>query len=426
MDVSKLIASMKGLSAGSAVLSKIVERVSDIVRTMEPGDIAGGGLASAVPIADDLWYLFYHQNLMQKYYPESEDFKYKDYSTYLNENLAFLGKLPGLKPLRVYTDLKKQLSVDIMESVFGGVIKANYLSNGIYWINTAFFELRVKDTSLKYPSVGSDGSKLKPSDYVGYIAFPVGQLGTMEVISLLQETDLSGYRVDGVWLKMDLTDLEDKDKPTVQDPPEVFPDMKTDSGQQLAGKNYCYGKQIITSGYYKEDAHVELWADNIKDYGQDIKPKFWMRYWIHKDSTLPVPGEFIGVLVRPVAAPPHVWWFQESAPFLYAGNWMETGNLTSGVVTEITLEDDRTDGGTGNLYKVKVQGCELRITASDFYRYTVGDRVAVLKRGSLAPATTAFSAKDQIYLKESNAYKNVLVINTDYVILPLAYFTKKA
>ncbi len=418
MDVKNIIQSMKGLSSGSAVLAKVVERATDILLTMEPGDLVGQDKATAAPIATDLWYLWYHQNLMQKYYAdvEGEDFKHKDYREYIEENLSFLEPLTGLKPLKALIDLEKHLDVEIG---FGSIIPNQYANNGIYWINTAFFELKVKDTALNYPSVGSDGFKTSPNDYVGYIAVPIGQLGTMETISLLQETNLSGYRVDEFYQKLPAV-LEDKDKPTVQQSPEMFPDMKTDSGQQLAGKNYCYGKQIIASGYYKEDRDVELWAENIKDYGEDIKPKKWLRYWIHKDSTMPVPGEFIGLLTRPVAAPPHVWWFQESAPFLYAGNWMETGNLTSGVVMERTLEEDRLDGGTGDLYLVKIQGCELMIEATDFCRYSVGDRVAVLKTGSLAPAEKAYSSNDQKYLKESDT--KTLVINTDRVIVPLNFY----
>ena len=113
---------------------------------------------------------------------------------------------------------------------------------------------------------------------------------------------------------------------------------------------------------------------------------------------------------------------------------METKNLTSGVVTEVTLEAARTDGGAGDLYKVKIQGCELRIESSDFYRYTKGDRVAVLKTCSVAVPTTddeklkaskSFLSNDISYLKESNSYTKTLVINTDYVILPVNLYKVK-
>jgi hypothetical protein len=458
VDVQNIINSLKGISGSGTVLSKVVERATDILHTLEPGDIAGQEKASAAPVATDLWYLWYHQNLMQKYYADvtGADFKHYNYSAYISANLSFLSYLPGLKPLKVFTDLKTQLTQTQagQYGVFGDVItSAKYNHNGIYWINTVFFELRIKDTSLQYSSEGSKGFKTNPNDYVGYLAFPIGQLGVMEVISIFQETELRGYKftkVDSLttYHKKDpIADLEDQYKPSLQSTPEMFPDMKDSKGNQLAGKNYCFGRHLIDYAYYKPetpssqqnnnnsdgnsayapvaDRDVELWASDIKDYGEDIKPKKWMRYWIHKDSTLPVPGEFIGILVRPVAAPPHVWWFQESSPLLYAGNWMETGNLTSGIVTEVTLEADRTDGGTGDLYKVKIQGCEIQIAASDYLRYNVGDRVAVLKTENLTTADKAFASLNQTYLKDSDSYTKTLVINTKYVIIPATFYKIK-
>lgn len=455
-ELARKLESMKGLSGSGTVLSNAVRKLADFVGTMEPGDIVAGDNISAAPIGYDLWYLAFHQNMMQKYY-DGTDFKYFKYDTYLSENLGFLSYLPGLKPLKVLTDLDTQFQIlapgerehhyDLWS------LNYQYANNGVYWINTAFFEFRPEGLSFEYPSEGSPGFKSNPNDYVGYIAFPIGQLGAMEVISLFTETDLTGYPFaayasSGYYhQKEPISDLEDKYKPTVQSTPEMFPDAKDARGNALSGQHYCYGRHLIDAlGYYKPedpasqqneknsdgssayapvaDRDVELWAANIKDYGEEIKPKLWMRYWIHKDSTFPVPGEFVGILVRPEATPPHVWWFQESSPFLYAGNWMETGNLTSGIVTGVTLEADRTDGGTGDLYKVKVQGCEIQIAASDYLRYSVGDRVAVLKTGSLAKADKSFASLNQTYLKDSDSYTKTLVINCLYVILPLTFYKK--
>jgi hypothetical protein len=476
-ELVQKLESMKGLAGSGTVLGETIKKVSDFFGTMEPGDIArtSDGLASAVPIAYDLWYLTYHQNLMQKYYEVAleaaqPDFKHYKYDTYLSQNLSFLSYLPGLKPLKVLTDLRQQLNIDPGAlSVFGFevIIPSQYKHNGIYWINTAFFELRQKDSTLQYPSDGSQGFKTKPNDYVGYLAFPIGQLGVMEVISLFQETDLSGYAFAAYsssnlyHQKAPLTNLEDKYKPAVQNPPQMFPDAKDEKGNAIAGQHHCFGRHLIEGlGYYKPDTlraqqnqinsdgstayapqadlDVEVFAEKhdakgkvisggIKDYGEDIKPKLWMRYWIHKDSTLPVPGEFIGILVRPVATPPHVWWFQESSPFLYAGNWMETYNLTSGVVKTVTLEAARTDGGTGNLYTVSIQGCQVNVESSDFLEYSVGDRVAVLKTDSLTPTTKAFSSLDQLYFKDTDkdTGDNADRITTNYIIIPATFYKIK-
>ena len=147
-----------------------------------------------------------------------------------------------------------------------------------------------------------------------------------------------------------------------------------------------------------------------------------MRYWIHKDSTLPVPGEFLGILCRPVSCPPHVWFFQKSAPFVYAGNWIEVRNLTSGVITAVTLESARTDSGIGNQYKIKIQGCEVIVDATDYLMYGIGDRVAVLKVDSTGTsATKSFTWLDQPTLKSTD----VLTKKSNYVILPATFYKIK-
>ena len=444
-ELARQLESMKGLAGSGTVLSNAVRKLADFVGTMEPGDIVAGDNISAAPIGYDLWYLAFHQNMMQKYY-DGTDFKYFKYDTYLSENLGFLSYLPGLKPMKVLTDMAKQLNIvpgTLSLFHFDVSMPWQYANNGVYWINTAFFEFRPEGLSFEYPSEGSPGFKSNPNDYVGYIAFPIGQLGAMEVISLIQETELSGYAFaaydgnDDYHALLPLTDPEDQYIPSVQSPPEMFPDMKD------AGQAYCYGRHLIDGyGYCKPETpvanrngnnssgttayaptaslDVELWADEIKDYGEDIKPKKWLRYWIHKDSTLPVPGEFIGILCRPLASPPHVWWFQESAPFLYAGNWMETQYLTSGLIVSVTLEADRTDGGVGNAYTVKIQGVSVIIYSTDFFSYSAGDRVAVLKTGSMTMATKAFSSFQQTSMKKVDEY----VVKSTYVIIPATYYKK--
>lgn len=431
--------SLKGLASGAGVVyGEVMARRPDFYGTMEPGDMTRTNQVMAAPVAHDLWYLWFHENFLKIYHEDAvEDFNHYDYSDYLTNQMSFLSFLTGLKPLRVLTDLKDQFEVT---EGFGSIIPTQYEANGIYWVNKAFFELRQTELSFDYPSEGSPGWINNPNDYVGYIAFPIGQLGVMKIISLMQETDLSGYAFDaysgdGDYHERAAVTLEDPEKPYVKSPPEMFP--------EIAEESDCYGRHLIEGhGYYVPETavtgrnlnnssgltayaptaslDVELWAADIKDYGEDIQPKKWMRYWIHKDSTLPVPGEFVGILCKPLPAPVHIWWFQESTPFLYAGNWMETHNLTSGVVKSVTLEADRTDGGVGNLYTVAIQGVDVQISSSDFLDYSVGDRVAVLKTGSLAQATSAFSSMAQTHLKAADKD----TVKTSYVIIPATYYKK--
>lgn len=470
-DLIRRLESMKGLTGSGTVLSEAIRKVADFIGTMEPGDFVNTGTekVSAVPVSTDLWYLFYHQNFLRKYYKTGTELAHKaDYLWYFTTKLVFLRHLTGLKPLKVLVDLAKDLTVHQYER-FDPVWDKHevYQNNGTYWINSIFFELIFKNKQIQYPSEGSPRYKTHPNEYVGYIAFPIGQLGVMEVISLFQETDLRGYQfkafetlglVSLYHAKPAVSNLDNKYIPTVQSPPPLmFPDAKTKTGDILSGQNYCYGKHLIESAYRVTDTvtmpftkgnyplveeklvqntknssdetayapiatnDLELWASNIKDYGEDIKPKLWMRYWIHKDSTLPVPGEFIGILVRPVATPPHVWWFQESSPFLYAGNWMETGNLTSGIITSVTKEADRPAGSVGNEYKAEIQGVEVTLYATDFFLYSVGDRVAILKADSLTPATKSFTALNQFHFNN----EATITVTTLYVIVPATFYKIK-
>jgi hypothetical protein len=283
----------------------------------------------------------------------------------------------------------------------------------------------------------------------------------MEVISLIQETEMGGYKftdidsLPGTLPKLPLvfSALEEKLKPSLQSTPGIFPDMKTSADNALAGQNYSYGRHLVESAYLvptvsvpsqntlnssnstayvpTPNKDVEILSRDTGKYPEDVRPKMWMRYWIHKDI-IPVPGEFLGVLCRPVACPPHVWWFQESSPFVYAGNWVETGNLTSGIVTVVTLEVDRPDAGIGNQYYVMVQGCEVKIESSDFFTYSVGDRVAVLKVAStLAVADKSFTWLTQPTFKSTDSLTDAQKTTKTgtaipgYILLPLTYYKNK-
>jgi hypothetical protein len=435
-QIARIFESMKGLVGSANTSSDLMGKTEDLIAVMDIGDFVKGDIKITIPIAADLWYLWYHDNFLEKYYANmsGKNFDFYDYESYLESNMDFLKKLLGLKPLKVLTDLRSQLS--IKESFFSFVAN-QYENNGIFWVNTIAFEMWGKGKVAQYASDGPKG--YAPNDYVGYISFPVGQLGVMEVLSLMQETELSGYPFAGVdsnpkYLPKAAPEIKETDKPNLQSPPDMFPDAKNGQGGILAGQNYCYGKHLIESAYLVPEAvkrDVELLSKKMEKYDEDVEPKKWMRYWVHKNSTLPVPGEFIGILCRPVAIPPHVWWFQESSPFLYAGNWMETYNLTSGVVTAVKLEADRPAGSVGNEYTVKVQGCSIKIYSTDFYDYKVGDRVAIMKLDSTETAVTneqkeaakkSFTWLDQDHL-DSDA---VDTVQENYILIPCTFYKLKA
>lgn len=419
-DIDQLINSLKGISGSGNVLAEVLKNLKDGALTMEPGDYVSKHGAMAAPTAYDLWYLWYHDNFLLHPLTDENgnpliDGKHYDYTGYLTEKMSFLPE--GLKPLKILADLE-QLAIAERRDVFDRLLEVEWGNNGVFWINTMAFELWQTDIGMQYSSDGPNS--FSPNDYVGYITFPVGQIGVMEVISMIRETLLSGYQICGAVIKAADT-LTDEEKPASTEPPEIFPPRVN------VGESKCYGFHLMDKGYLVSDESigglppasrdVELMSKDMEKYSEQVQPKKWMRYWLHKDSKL-VPGEFVGILCKPVVAPPHVWWFQESSPFLYAGNWIETWNLTSGVITEVTLEEDRTDGLIGNRYKAKVQGYELLIEASDFLLYSVGDRVGILKMDSITTVPDkSFTWIDQKAIKDAEEGQ----AKTTYIIIPAAF-----
>ena len=450
MNLTGLIDSLKGISGSGNIFSQSVKFCENFIRTLEPGDFVRSGsspLVLTTPIGYDLWYLWSHANFMYRYFVGINGNTY-DYSLYISQNLGFLNLLTGLKPLKTVKMLSQLLS-HTPQNAYALATETIWKNEGIYWVNLLAFELRPYGKNFQSLSNGSIGYQADPTKYMGYLSWPIGQLGVMEVISLIRETeDLSGYPFaaitdgDEYWLKPPIVygDLENKDKVSVQVNPMIFPETGD------SGKNYCYGRHLLESGYIKPttsqpsrfqnilnsglgparlfnaNQDVEMYSFKVAQYSEDIEPKKWMRYWIHRDDQFPVPGEFVGILCRPAASPPHIWWFQESAPFVYAGNWIETHNLTSGLVTAIILHEDRTDGGIGNQYTVKIQGCEVLIESSDFYQYSVGDRVAILKLNTInSSPTTSFIFNNQPIIQETDK----LTIMSNYLILPATFYKSR-
>jgi len=412
-DINKIFNSMKGTTSAGSTLSASLNKFENLIKTMEPGDVARQSprMVMAAPIGYDLWYLNCHDNLFEHYFPGIDGNHY-DYSAYLAEKYDFLGSLTGLKPIKTLRDLAQITSISYFNvSEMRDVL--DWSNNGIYWVNSIAYELFPAGMSLQYDSIGPKG--FSKNDYVGYFSFPVGQLGVMEVIALLYETDLSGYLCIGRNVK-NATAPQGDEMPSVQTPPLMFPEMEG------AGENHCYGKHLIESGHKTADGEemtVEWMSSVLEKYKEDVKPKKWMRYWIHKDSKFPVPGEFVGALTKTLAVPPHVWWFQESNPFLYAGNWVETFFLTSGVVIAVIPKESRTDGKEGNQYTVKIQDCKVKVEATDFLLYNVGDRVAVLKVGKVSlTQETSYTWLDLETFTESDEGTE----QPFYVIMPAVFY----
>ncbi len=183
---------------------------------------------------------------------------------------------------------------------------------------------------------------------------------------------------------------------------EFFPPVHTNG-------NKCIGLHLYENGYQNKSlGRVEYPADNL---GEDVLPHLWMRYYVKAEDTWPVPGEFIGLLCKPLSIPPHVWWFQETSPFLVSGNWFETSCYTSGIITEVL---DPEEDEAFCRYKIKVHGAEIVLAPSDFYEYAVGERVAIIR--STVTGENGFSWLDLAALEASE------VLNLNMFIAPVSFY----
>ena len=191
-------------------------------------------------------------------------------------------------------------------------------------------------------------------------------------------------------------------------------------------KGACPGVHLVEEGYAIASRDAEYPAEPFAGY-DNILPLHSMRYYLRRDAKWPLPGEFIGLLAKPW--PTHVWWFQKTSPFLYSGNWFETNYYTSGVVTEVLQPPE---GAFGLVYKCVVRGVEVCVASSDFYEYTVGDRVAILRINDLDrfldQTRGNFKWKEMEDLiarekMEKETPSNLpYVVNPNMMILPMSFY----
>lgn len=389
------------------------------------------------PVAYDIWYLFYAGNILLKGINRDEYQTDKEWIDELIEEkidrffeAVDSNRPPKIKPLK---QPKPEENVDIpldpnsmwgvmTRGFSGGVTPMDPLTNseGLtsdwpYAIKEARFETIVKARgggiyvgtenpkpfkvndepywpskpgevdSKTHPPIPAFGPK-EPTDeeYVGYIAFPVGPIGVMWQVGFATQTSLDN----------DCAGIHPVDfSTTVLDGGKLLPPFQLDQTE-------VPGQLLMEKGYaVKDHTVIELTSERFDDV--DNPPlHFWMRYWIRKDNDLFWPGEMVCLVVRPW--PLHCWWFQESAPFLYAGTWPETEFYTSGVIRcvldpwyetgdppDISKDDDEGyydpaedeyDFNVGSkLYVVLCKNEEIIVPSSDWLEYQEGDRVGLLK-----------------------------------------------
>jgi len=348
--------------------------------SVDPGEyictVEGSELSVSVPVGLDVWYLYREPCLL----PDSDE----DSKTYVDERLEnYFSKLSGLKCLR---SLRKR--TDLYEGYDWSSAEQYFLNTAPYSVKELRFETALKNKSYKYPS------DKEPKDTSVFLAIPVGQLGVMEVLSLLRETEM----------EEDSFAVPSDEAPVTGGG--MFP-------PKTVNFNKCLGTHIYERSYLTVAGNTVYPASEFSGC-TPVKPHYWLRVYILSTDTCPVPGEFIGVLAKPTPIP-HVWWFQESSPFLYAGNWFETQYWTSGVVKAIHDLDDV----SYKCYEVLVKGITLYLKPTDFKQYEVGDRVAIVK----TDGTDTFSWQD---LKDREGESSESSPLSDWFIIPYSFYEDEA
>lgn len=402
---------LKGISGTGGLLGEIQQSLKNPTTVLEPGDMVStdvnGEIAKLIsaPVAYDLWYLHHPLNMLSRWTETPDSIP----EIFLTENLSFLADdLSGLKPMAFCRDLDSFIRNEYEYWIATGSMPRWEVFTE-WFVHMMPFEFWPPDATAVHDSAGpSIDHGFVRDDYAGYVMFPVGQLGVMEVISLFGQTQSES---DDFELTKELTPITESETEFFFSPIDLY-----------TGLNHCLGNHLIESGYVvpqEKRKQIEwLSADHYKD--QDIAPQSWLKHWIHKDDTFPVPGELMCALVKPTALPPHVWWYQKSSVYIHAGNWFETQHLTSGVVDEVTEEGDREPKGIGAEYKIKVHGINILAYASDFAKYEIGDRVALLKILSVKEELedVSFAWTDVYAMEQMDEGRRTY----DYLVVPFEFY----
>ena len=349
--------------------------VMDVADGTRVGPESGYDIGISLPVASDIWYLTIGASILP--------FLGENYQENAQKILGFLAKylvrLDNIKPLKSLQSYKDLQSYYVWQE--GRQVWQKTTAPQV--IRETRFETWMLNRSTEFPSKGpkasiEKGITSKPEAsmgqlYGGLLSFPVGPLGVMEVLSMFSESMDDMLKNEIPFTADGTVKIENPEgwKCITEQPLDGLMSPMTDM------KGACPGVHIVEKGYVTVSLDAEYPAEPFAGYDK-ILPMHSFRYYLRRDAKWPLPGEFIGLLAKPW--PSHVWWFQETSPLLYAGNWFETNHYTSGIVTEILQPPE---GSFGLAYKCVVRGVEICIASSDFYGYAVGDRVAIVRINDL-------------------------------------------
>ena len=371
--MQKHLREMFALALPDYDLSRLfVMDVADITIT---GPETGFNVGLSLPVASDVWYLTIGASIL----PFQGDGYQENAEKILGFLAAYLTRLDNIKPLKTlqtYDDIRACFSAYEMRAVFDA-------NRAPHVIREVRFETWMLNRSTAFPSKGpkasietgvkSESETSLGQLYAGLLSFPVGPLGVMEVLSIFSESMDDMLKNEIPFASDGTVKIENPEgwRCVTDQPLDGLMSPMTDM------KGACPGVHLVEKGYMLACLDAEYPAEPFDGY-DNILPFQSLRFYLRGDAKWPMPGEFIGLLAKPW--PSHVWWFQETSPLLYAGNWFETNHYTSGVITEILQPPE---GSFGLDYKCVVRGVEVCVSSSDFYGYAVGDRVAIIRLNDL-------------------------------------------
>jgi len=379
-DLSERVRGLLSLTGEEAAAAIVAIQPGDYIRA---GSDKSPGISLAAPIGYDVWYLFPTANVLN--FEDAEDDARTD--EILERLHPFLSALQDIKPLKTVRSVADLNYHDW----WSWSSSMNYWENSApYMIKEMRYETVLNGKGFKYYSEGM------PESSVGYLAFPVGQLGVMEIVSLIGEsiTEDDSFSITGE-------------------------EAVVEAGEMMApvhnNRGGCVGTHLIENGYLVQDPKVELMSEDFE--GQEpVAPHRWLRYWLKPEDTFPVPGEFVVLLAKSELF--HVNWFQATQPVVYSGNWWETEYYSSGIVKEVIEPDDASDEET-NIYKIWVRSFEMYLRPSDFAEYKVDDRVAIVKETLDLVDNMDWTLLESDKNNESSSAENP---DSDWYIMPISFY----
>ncbi|HED37169.1 MAG TPA: hypothetical protein ENI76_02840 [Ignavibacteria bacterium] len=211
-------------------------------------------------------------------------------------------------------------------------------------------------------------------DYRGFIDFTVGPFCAMYTLWLLGEVTGKVPKVDAG---------------------ELIPPLPPTADEAIGSDEIV----LVNSTYFSR-YNVEVFPDVLNGEESTI-PYSTLRMYLDPEDTYPTPGEFLTIAIG--ANPEHVWFYQETSPYNYSGNWFETSYYSSGTIVSVLDigDDDFT-------YTVLIQGIEYaNVISSDYETYVVDERVTLMK--------------NMDYSKDTMIWKD-LVPYSDWIIIPITFY----